>query len=172
MPEFFEVLDGRHSMRVFNSRPVEPEKLTRILEAARSAPSAGNLQSYEIYVVTAVRKRAALAQAAGGQGFVLAAPVDLVFCANPARAREQYGERGERLYALQDATIACTFAMLAGVALGLSNVWVGAFNPFDVGRVIAAPEDQLPVAILPLGYAAAPPETRERRAFNDLVHMV
>jgi nitroreductase len=49
--EFFEVLRLRRSVRAYESRPVEPEKLQRILTAANSAPSAGNLQAYEIVVV-------------------------------------------------------------------------------------------------------------------------
>lgn len=170
--EFFEVIDQRHSIRVFDSRPIEPEKLDRILETARRAPSAGNLQSYEIYLVNQVRKRSALAQAANAQGFILVAPVSLVFCANPALAIERYGQRGRRLFSVQDATIACSFAMLAATAVGLASVWVGAFDDDAVRRVIGAPEDILPVAILPIGYAAGEPERKERRALGELVHRV
>jgi len=95
--------------------------------------------------------------------------VALVFCTHAARAG-RYGKRGELLYAIQDATIACTFAMLAATALGLATVWVGAFDAGEVRRVIQAPEGIDPVAILPLGYAAEDPASPGRRRLEDLVH--
>jgi nitroreductase len=169
--DYFEVIRTRHSIRNFESRPVEEEKLSQILDSANCAPSAGNLQAYEIYVVRKVTHRSALARAAGAQGFVLAAPVSLVFCANTARNADRYASRSG-LYATQDATIACTFAMLAATALGLATVWTGAFDPGEVRRLIGAPEHMTPVAILPVGYAAAGPEPRERRTIEDLVHFL
>ncbi|MCX6634499.1 MAG: nitroreductase family protein, partial [Acidobacteria bacterium] len=123
--EFFEVLKARQSVRAFAPSPVEEEKLGAILETAGSAPSAGNLQAYEIYLVKADRLKRALARAALDQYFLAQAPVALVFCANPARSERRYRERGARLYSVQDATIACTYAMLAATALGLATVWIG-----------------------------------------------
>ena len=170
--EFFELVRQRHSIRNYSSQPVEAEKLNRILEAANLAPSAANLQSYEIYVVTKVKQRAALCKAARGQGFVLVAPVSLVFCTNPVRLLERYGERGRGLYSVQDATIACAYAQLAATAQGLGAVWVGAFDPDAVREVIGVPEDMAPVAILPIGYPEGEPEIKGRRTLEDLVHPV
>ncbi len=170
--DFFEVVQQRRSVRGFDGRPVSKENLNRILEAANAAPSAGNLQSYEIYVVEGVKDRSALARAAHAQGFVLAAPVSLVFCAHPGRAVDEYGQRGAGLYAIQDATIACAFAILAATALGLATVWTGAFEPEAVRGVLGASDRLIPVAILPIGYAAVKPEPSSRRPLDDLVHRV
>jgi nitroreductase len=170
--EFFNVLEQRHSIRNYSSKPVEREKLDRILAAANRAPSAANLQAYEIFVVTQVKHRAALAKAACAQGFVLVAPVSLVFCANPARNEERFGERGRDLFSIQDATIACAYAQLAAVAQGLGAVWVGAFDPDAVREVLGAPKDLEPVSILTLGYTEGEPEIKERRALEDLVHAI
>ena len=159
----------RRSVRVFARMAVEAEKVARVLEAASSAPSAGNLQSYEIFHVTRDSDRAALARAALEQYFVLQAPEALVFCANQARAAVKYGERGARLYAVQDATIACAFAMLAAVDQGLGTVWVGSFDDAAVQQVIGR-DDLLPVAILPLGYPAEDPPPKARRPLEDLIH--
>lgn len=82
--EFFEVLKKRHSIRVYQDKAVEEEKLTKLLEAANSAPSAGNKQAYEIFVVKDKIKKQMLAQAAHDQGFVAEAPIVLVFCSNPS----------------------------------------------------------------------------------------
>jgi nitroreductase len=119
-----------------------------------------------------VKQRAALCKAARGQGFVLVAPVSLVFCTNPVRLLERYGERGRGLYSVQDATIACAYAQLAATAQGLGAVWVGAFDPDAVREVIGVPEDMAPVAILPIGYPEGEPEIKGRRTLEDLVHPV
>jgi len=167
--EFGEVVQTRRSVRAFQARPVEREKIERILEYTRLAPSAGNLQAYEIYRVTSPRARAALARAAD-QSFIAEAPVALVFFANPGRSARKYGARGKELYALQDATIAATYAMLAATDLGLSTVWVGAFNDAGVTTAVGAPGHWVPVAILPIGYAAETPAATSRRSLSELVH--
>jgi nitroreductase len=169
--DFCDLIRARRSVRVFGDRPVEPEKLRAVLEAARQAPSAGNLQAYEIYQVGVPRIRAALARAAA-QSFVAQAPVTLVFLANPARSARRYGARGRQLYALQDATIAAAYAQLAATDLGLATVWVGAFDDAAVSLAIGAPRDWVPVAILPVGYAAEHPAATPRRDLADLVHVL
>jgi nitroreductase len=168
--EVFEAIATRRSVRAYRDEPVEPDKLDRILESLNQAPSAGNLQAYQVYRVTHPDLRRGLSQAAYDQQFVSQAPVVLVFCAHGARSAGKYGVRGVELYCIQDATIACTFAMLAATALGLSSVWVGAFDETRVGRILGLPSDHRPVVILPIGYAAEHPRSRARRSLADLVH--
>ncbi len=170
--EFFEVLNNRKSVRAYAARPVEDEKLDSILNSANRAPSAGNLQAYEIYLIRNKATLRSLAAAALDQIFMAGAPLALVFCAHPARGAHRYGERGRRLYAVQDATIACTYAMLAATALGLATVWIGAFDDDRILSVIGGPEGQIPVAVLPIGYAAETPPPTPRRSLQDLVHPV
>jgi nitroreductase len=168
--EFFDVLSQRRSIRAYHPTPVEPEKLEQILQAINRAPSAGNRQAFEVYLVQDAPRQAKLVEAAHGQEFLAQAPLVLVFCAHPALSQVRYGVRGETLYTIQDATIACTYAMLAATALGLSSVWVGAFDDDSVHAVIAAPDDQRPIAMLPIGYAAEEPRLRDRRPLDDLIH--
>jgi nitroreductase len=130
------------------------------------------LQAFEIYVVTRTDQRKVLATAALGQNFMAQAPLALVFCAHADRSAKKYRKRGVNLYCLQDATIACTYAMLAVTALGLSSVWVGAFDESKVSDVINAPQAHRPVAMLSIGYAAEEPRDRGRRSLSDLVHRV
>jgi nitroreductase len=170
--DFFDVVRLRRSVRAFADRALEEEKLRIILDSANRAPSAGNSQAYEIYVVRQPGDRKALARASLGQDYVAAAPVSLVFCARPGRSASRYGERGSRLYTLQDATIACTFAMLAATALDLATVWIGAFEDEEVQRAIRVPKDIVPVAILPIGYRGEYPAATPRRAIADLVHEI
>ncbi len=168
--DLFEVFQRRYSARAYKPDPVSEEALRRILEAVNSAPSAGNLQAYEVVIVRDPQRKRELAQAAWGQWFIADAPVVLVFVANPERNRFRYGKRGEELYSLQDATIACTFAHLAAVALGLGSCWIGAFDDESVRRVVGVPATMRPVALLPLGVPADTPEPKTRRLLSDLVH--
>jgi nitroreductase len=170
--EFFDVIKNRHSIRTFSDQPVEDEKLQQILETANLAPSAGNLQAYEIYVVTDAKKRDGLSCAALAQEYVAVAPVALVFCTHPELTEGRYTERGTRLYTVQDATIACSFAMLAATNLGLGSVWVGTFDEKVVRLIIGAPDSQVPVVILAIGYAAEFPDQHPRRPLEQLAHWV
>jgi nitroreductase len=170
--EFFDVVRKRQSIRRYTSAPLEEDKLKTILDAANRAPSAGNLQAYEIYIARDASHRRALAQASLSQMFVADAPVVLVFCTHPGRAAREYGQRGSNLYALQDATIACAFAMLTATAMGLGTVWIGAFDDTKVRHVIGAPEEYQPVAMLPVGYSADRPQSTSRRRLGDLVHEI
>ncbi|HEX7540498.1 MAG TPA: nitroreductase family protein, partial [Anaerolineales bacterium] len=95
--DFFKTVEDRHSMRKYAETPVEDEKLHKILETANKAPSAGNLQGYEIYVVRELEQRQALVKASWDQEFLAEAPVVLIFCANPTRSAERYNERGIEL---------------------------------------------------------------------------
>ncbi|MEM3555879.1 MAG: nitroreductase family protein [Candidatus Micrarchaeia archaeon] len=168
--EFFEVLKNRHSVRKFKDMPVEEEKLQKILEAANSAPSAGDLQAYEIVVVRDKERKNKLVSAAYEQEFIAKAPVVLVFVAHPERSSRRYGRRGAELYCIQDATIATAYAQLAATALGLSCVWVGAFDEKEVAKVINAKENLKPVSMLPIGYADEQPRATPRRGVEELVH--
>lgn len=158
----------RRSVRAYTDVPVEPERLERVLRAAARAPSAGNLQAWKVVVVRSLPRRQALATAAEGQGFVAQAPLDLVFFADPDRSAEKYGKRGASLYAIQDATIAATFALLAATDEGLATAWVGAF---DEGLVSAICEERRlrPVAILPVGHGAERPVETPRRDLRESV---
>lgn len=165
--EFFEVLSRRRSIRAYSSKEVEEEKLNQIFEAANMAPSAGNLQAYQVFVYRNQEKKEALARAAFDQTFLAQAPVCLVFCADPSRSSPKYGGRGAELYSIQDATIAGTFAMLAAVDLGLATVWVGSFDEEKV-QVVVGKKSVRPVAMFALGYPAEKPEATPRRAIDEI----
>jgi nitroreductase len=170
--DFFEVINSRHSIRKYAGTPVEEEKLQIILKTTTKAPSTVDLQGYEIYVVRSVEQRRELVRAANGQGFLAEAPIILVFCANPARLAVWYKERGETLYSLQEATIACTYAMLTAKALGLDTVWVGGFDEAMVQEIAHIPLNLRPIAMLPMGYAAQQSNIRALRNPGEHVHEV
>ncbi len=170
MWDFFETVRHRHSVRKFrDDLAVEPEKLHAILEMACAAPSAGDLQSYHIYVVQDESKRELLNAAAMEQPFIAEAPISLIFCCDPLRAGNKYGERGEKLYALQDATIAASYAQLAIVAAGLGSTWVGHFDEAKLKDSLGIAAELEPVAILCVGYTAELPQETPRRQLAEVV---
>jgi nitroreductase len=168
--DFFEVVKARHSIRAFQTRPVEDEKVRRIIESVNLAPSAGDLQAYEIVVVKDPRRRNELAKAAWGQSFIAEASVCFVFLAYPERSSRKYGQRGSELYCVQDATIAASYAQLAATALGLASTWVGAFDDEGVAKAVDAPRGRRPIAVLPVGYPAETPDVTPRRPINEIAY--
>lgn len=170
MWDFFETVRHRHSVRCYQSdMPVEKEKLHAIIETACSAPSAGDLQAYRIIAVSNPEKRQALAGAAHDQSFIASAPVCLVFCAEPDRSAQKYGERGRCLYAIQDTTIAAAYAQLAVVAAGMASTWVGHFDETKVRDTLKLDHSLNPIAMLSLGYPAELPEPTKRRRLDEIV---
>jgi len=170
--EFLELCRKRQSIRKFTVEPVPDEALKQILEAAQTAPSAGNLQAYEIVVVKDMQTKQMLAAAALGQGFVAEAPVVLVFLALPLTSAKVYGERGVRLYSIQDATIACTYAMLAAASLDLATTWVGAFRDDEVKAAVRADVHHIPVALLPVGHAGEKPRPASRKLLQNIIRTI
>ena len=171
MWDLFETVRHRHSVRRYQPRmTIEDEKLHAILETACAAPSAGDLQSYRIHVVRTDRAREALRAACPeDHGFVLDAPLSLVFSADRARSAQHFGPRGAQLFALQDATIAAGYAQLAAVAAGLASAWVGRFDPAAVRGLLGLAEDFEPVAVVCLGYPAELPALTPRRRLDEVV---
>jgi nitroreductase len=164
-----DAINARQSIRAYQTRPVEPEKLEAVLAAANRAASAANLQAYQIYVVRRAALKQALVAAAAGQQFLATAPVVLVFAVDPRRSAAKYGARGEQVYCMQDACAAVCNAMLAAVELGLGSCWVDAVDEALAGKVLGLPAGHRAAVLLPLGYPAESPPRTPRRALADLV---
>jgi len=167
--EVFEAIKKRRSIRKFDpTKEVTDEQIEKLLEAARWAPSAGNLQSWFFVVVQDQKTKEQLVEAARGQDFVAQASVIIVSCADPERSTSRYGRRGERLYAFQDVTIATQNIWLAATEMGLGAVWVGAFNEDEVSQVLNLPPHLKPIALLPIGYPVESPSPPSRRSIKEI----
>lgn len=149
----YETILTRRSIRRFERQPVSRDQLEKLLEAARWAPSAGNLQPWVFVVVTAADVRAALAAAAYGQRFVAEAPAVIGVAAAPPED-SPYGRRGRELYCLQDTAAAVQNVLLAAHAMGLGACWVGAFDDDAVARALDLGSGERPVALVPVGVPA------------------
>src|SRR5690606_9860856 len=122
--DVFEAIKNRRSIRKYKSTEIEDEKIDKILEAARIAPSAANRQEWKFILVKDQEKRAELADAAQGQKFVEQAPVTIVACSTES---ERIMLCGQHAYTV-DLSIAISFMILEATELDLSTCWLGAFN--------------------------------------------
>ncbi len=152
--ELFDAIRGRRSIRRYRQDDISEQDLKRILEAAICAPSAGNLQSWEFVVARENRTKVALAEAAYGQNFIAEAPVVIVVCANRERSAKRYRDRGASLYSIQDTAAAIQNMLLASYALGYGSCWIGAFDETKAARIIQAPPEVRPLAMIPIGRPA------------------
>jgi len=168
--DVFEAIKGRRSVRAYVSEEVSEEEVKKLIEAARLAPSAGNIQPWEFVIVTNAETKRRLSDAALHQTFIEEAPVVIVVCADVARSSWGYGSRGANLYCLQDTAAATENILLAAQALGLATCWVGAFHEDGVARVINTPRNVRPVAIVPVGHPAEKPSAPPKRSMREIVH--
>lgn len=155
-----EAIEERRSVREFKPDPIPESVVSRIIDCGLKAPSAGNIQPWQFWVVKRPSIRSALAEAAFGQNFIERAPVVIVVLAEPARSATRYGYRGSDLYCIQDTAAAVQNMMLAALAYGIGSCWVGAFDEKKVSEALDLSERFRPVALVPMGY---PAETRARR---------
>lgn len=160
----------RRSIRSYTREGISKEDVEALIEAARLAPSAGNLQPWEFVAVTDPEIKRRIAEAALGQYFIAQAPVVIVVCALPSRSAVRYGRRGSELYCLQDTAAAVENILLTAAANGLGTCWVGAFNEERVAKVIRAPRGARPIALIPVGHPAERPPRRPRRSLSEILH--
>jgi nitroreductase len=166
--EFSEVIAKRRSVRHFNAKlEVSDEDIRSLLEMAVSAPTAGNIQPWRFTIVRSLEARERLSRALR-QRWATSAPVVIVVSVDPRPCSARYGDRGERLYAIQDSSAAIENILLGAVDRGLASCWIGAFDTDAVREAIGLPAPIEPVAILPIGYSAESAGRPARRPLAEV----
>lgn len=165
--DFAALSAARYSLRAFDSRPVEPEKLALILEAGRNAPTAHNYQPQRIFVLQSPQ---ALEKADACTSAHFHPPVILAVAYDPAVSWKR--ERDGKEYGEVDAAIAAAQMMLQAADLGLGTTYVGMFEPEMLLAAFPEMAGTVPIALLPLGYPAEgahpSPFHKERRPLEEL----
>ena len=162
-----EAIAKRRSVRKYASKPIEPDKLRRVLEDARLAPSARNIQEWRFLVIEDPPLRAGLMRAAKGQKFVGEAPAVIVACALICDYQMPCGQLAYPI----DVTIALDHIALAAVEEGLGTCWVGAFVEDEVKKLLGIPALVRVVSLMTIGYPASPVGgEKERKAFEEVFH--
>jgi nitroreductase len=164
--EFQELIKKRYSVRAYRPDPVEEEKLARILEAVRLAPTAANRQAFRIVVIPTKGREEELRRVYGREWFTQA-PLVLAVCALPAEAWVRKADAWNA--AEVDATIAMTHLTLAAADEGLGTCWIAAFEPQAARDILGLPEAVVPSAFTPLGYPADSLPPKKRKPMGELV---
>lgn len=145
--DFLELAKERYSVRKFDSKPIEAEKVNLILEAGRLAPTAVNYQPQRILVLQTeeeLQKLEASNPYRFGQTLVLLICYDKTVSWKRKYDNQDSGE--------MDASIVATHMMLEAYNLGIGSTWVGHFDPQILRESFAIPENLEPVLLLMLGY--------------------
>lgn len=162
--DVFEAIRTRRSVREYQGGAVPEEKLRKVLEAARLAPSAHNAQERQFIVVKDEAKRKALAEAAD-QPFIAQAPIVI---AAVGLAPQRVLPCSVPNYAV-DLAIAVDHMTLAAVEQGLGTCWIGAFSQEEAKKILGVPENCKIVALLPLGFPADSAGTKSRKPLKEIV---
>jgi len=166
--DFYEVIQGRRSVRKYKTDPVDDDKLQRILNAARLAPSAANRQPISFIVVRDDKTKRKLKDAYSQEWFYTA-PVIICACTLPDKA---WKRNDGKAYVDVDVAIAMDHLILAAAAEGLGTCWIAAFKPGIVKEVLNIPDDLEPLILTPLGYPETIPEPTYRKPLNEIVREI
>jgi len=140
--DVFEAIRGRHSARAYLPDRIPEDKLEKILEAARLAPSSGNIQPWHFIVVTDPQKRKELSRGRFAK-FLTESPVVLVGCGD---------KKASPNWHVIDTAIAMQNIVLAATGEGLGTCWIGSFNEDRVKKLLNVPEKFRVIALLAVGY--------------------
>jgi nitroreductase len=165
-----EAIKGRRSIRKFKKQKIPEETVTRLIEAASYAPSAGNIQPWHFIIVKNPNVKKKLVEAAYHQTHTEQAPIIIVVCADEKKSSIGYGNRGRTLYCLQDTAAATQNILLTAYSMGLGTCWTGSFNEDEVRETVKAPVGVRPVVMISVGYPDVIPKQRSRKLLSEIVH--
>lgn len=159
------VLDNiatRTSIRDYAARPVEKEKVEKMLRAAMAAPTAMNRQPWHFVVVDKREVLDALAESSPNAKMLKKAALAIVVCGDMDKAIEG----GGRDFWIQDASAASENLLLAAHAMGLGAVWTGTYPSEErvaaVSKVLSLPSNIIPLNTIVIGYPAEHPQPKDK----------
>jgi nitroreductase len=165
--EFSELIKQRYSVRSYKSLPIENEKLEKILDAARLAPTAANRQPFQLIVVHTEGREDELRKMYHREWFVQA---PIIICAVALTTQGWVRGADGKNYTEVDIAIMFDHMTLEAANQGLGTCWIAAFNPDAVRQVLGLPDDVEPIALTPLGYPAdQAPSKKVRKPVSELV---
>lgn len=173
--KILELISGRQSDRKYSDQPVEKDKLERILEAGRIAPSACNAQPWKFVVVTDSQLRAKIAEAAsakvlGMNSFVGQAQVIIVIVReNPNFSSKIGGTIKRKDYSLIDIGIATENICLQAEAEGIGSCIIGWFDERQIQKLLSIPHSKRVELIITLGYSLSEQREKRRKTRDDVI---
>ncbi len=140
--DVFEAVQARRSIRSYQDTPVSTEKLEKILEAARLAPSAVNIEPWHFIAVTNPEKRKILSKGLYAK-FAAQAPLVIVACGNKKASSDWYAI---------DTALAIENLILTAIGEGLGTCCVGSFNEKEVAQALKVPDNFEVLLMITVGY--------------------
>jgi nitroreductase len=170
MGDILDLIKSRRNIKHFLPKFVSWEKVSRVLDAGRHAPSCGNLQNWRFIVIFEPGQKQEVASAAYEQYEIIQAGVLIVICAEPEKAGRYYSLRGERLYTIQNCAAAIQNMLLEAHSLGLGARWIGGFDEDAIKSMLGIPEEVRPQAIVALGYPKDVPNKPPKFPLESVVY--
>ncbi len=167
--ELDNTLNMRFSVRSFTDRKVDPDSITRLLEAGGKAPSAGNLQDWRFIVVTDEGKKEEIARACMDQAWIGQAAVLIVVCSDLTNLRRFYNERAE-VYGIEDCSAATANILLKATDLGINTTWVSAFDEDEIAIILRTPDSYKIVSVIAAGYSDETKDEKEKHDIRTLTY--
>jgi len=161
------LIKDRRSIREYIQRDIPYEDILEIIDAARWAPSSGNLQNWYFIIIKnkeSIEKIAASTR----QEFVKNANIIIVVCSNDKLVENIYGERG-KFYAIQNVAAAIQNMLLVATEKGIGTCWIGAFDENKVKEIAQIPKDMSVHALITLGYYSKKPDPPKRKNLEEIV---
>ncbi|MDO5851142.1 MAG: nitroreductase family protein [Methanobacteriaceae archaeon] len=163
--DVFEAIKNRCSVRSYKNKEIEEEKLNKILEAGRLAPSAKNKQNWKFIIVKNQKIKDKLTKASSDQKFISEAPVIIVACGTNTDYTMACGQKSYNI----DVSIAVSFMMLECFEQGLGSCWLGRFNEKEYHDILNIPEEACVVATLVVGYGKENPNKTSRKSIEEII---
>ena len=163
--DFLELTKRRYSVRAYKSDPVEDDKLQKILEAARMAPTSSAQKTFQLIVIHTKGKEEELSRICRARWFIQA-PIVICMC---GISSQSWVRRDGKDYCDIDVAIAMDHLILAAADLGLGTCWVAGFHLDAARDVLNLPDDVEPIAFTPLGYPDDQPKEKSRKFVDELV---
>ncbi|MFW5991994.1 MAG: nitroreductase family protein [Halanaerobiaceae bacterium] len=166
--DIYEAIKKRRSIRNYLPDEIEEDKLKRVLEAGRLAPSGKNAQAWRFIVTGDKNIKRLLVDACKGQKFIADADKIITVCVDETSVYQDHG--GYMTSFAVDGAIAMQQMMLAATAEGLGTCWIGAFYEEQVKDILKVPDPYRVIGLTPLGYPAKPGKDRGRKSLSELVY--
>jgi nitroreductase len=173
-----EQIKTRRSIRNYNDKLVEDDKIMELLESARLAPSGSNTQPWDFIIVKSKEMKEKVADVCHHQKWMSDAAVQIVCTADIcARLQEGVGEpleedspQFELKQSIRDTAIAAEHIVLEATELGLASCWVAWFVQDDIRPVLNIPSDKYVVCVITIGYTDEVPNPRPRKSIEQILH--
>jgi nitroreductase len=166
----------------FENMDINDDLLTTIVSAAMPAPSTADAQPWEIIAVRSKAQKQGIANAmldshlrphTGGEKrrhWLVEAPLVLVVCLDHIRAKVRLGERGEKVFGIQDTGFAIQNIRLVALENGVKSCLLREFDPIPVAQLLELPRHVEPLILIAMGFSSVEPEELTHLELEDYLH--